>query len=178
MRVNKATTSLALTLVLVTTGCGSDEPSGGDLATSTLSENSATDVGDAVDDGGSTASEDDAVPNATATLPDDFPAELAPPAGATYRTTLTGEQGGRKDWFVVAAIEGDVGDVTADLVSQLESGGFEITSQEEGGIPGGAQSVTLQAESDALTVGISVDNADVEGGVEGAANVTYTVTEK
>lgn len=177
---------VAAALALVLVGCGgsdsagdaSDDGGGGDVTTTPIDTESDDGGGDTSgsDDGSDTDDSDPAGP--TAELPDDFPAELAPPDDAVYRSALAGEQGGKKDWFVVASIPGDVGAVADAIVAQVEGAGYTVSSDEEGGIPGGAQSRSIQAEDDTYIVSLSVDDADVVGGVEGSANASYTVTEK
>lgn len=173
---------VALTLTAVLVGCGgsgSDDATDDGTATSTQNEAPASEP---ADDGGSgnvgAADPGGTEPvGPTAELPDDFPEELTPPDDAVYRTGRANEQGGKKDWFVVASIPGEVTEVADAIVAQLESAGYTVSADEEGGIPGGAESRTIQSESDTYTASIGVDNADVVGGVEGSANVSYTVTE-
>lgn len=174
---------VALALVLVLVGCGgsgSDDTAADDDTTATEADAPASDP---TDDGGGgdTGSADPGGTEPggpTAELPDDFPEELTPPDDAVYRTGLANEQGGKKDWFVVAAIPGDVASVADAIVAQLEGAGYTVSADEEGGIPGGAESRTIQSESDTYIASIGVDNADVVGGVDGSANASYTVSEK
>lgn len=163
---------VALALAVALGGCGgsdSDESDddGGDATTVVDTESGDTsDTGDSEPAG------------PTAELPDDFPAELTPPDDAVYRNALANEQDGKKDWLVQASIPGEVDAVADAVVSQLEEAGYTITSDEEGGIPGGERSRLIQAEDDTYIFSLSLDSADVVGGVEGSTNAAYTVTEK
>ncbi|CAN5605629.1 MAG: hypothetical protein ACR2JF_05930 [Iamia sp.] len=169
---------LAVAVAIALVGCGgSDSDDAGSSGDGT-----ATTVTDAGGDGGgddSATDPGDTEPaGPTAELPDDFPAELTPPDDAVYRTALANEQGGKRDWFVVASIPGEVTEVADAIVAQLEGADYTVSADEEGGIPGGAQSRSIQSESDTYVASISVDSGDVVGGVEGSANASYTVTEK
>lgn len=181
---------VALALAVALGGCGgsdSDESDddGGDATTVVDTESDSSgdteSDGDSSDDTGSgdTSDTGDSEPaGPTAELPDDFPAELTPPDDAVYRNALANEQDGKKDWLVQASIPGEVDAVADAVVSQLEEAGYTITSDEEGGIPGGERSRLIQAEDDTYIFSLSLDSADVVGGVEGSTNAAYTVTEK
>lgn len=174
---------VALTVAIALVGCGGsdsdDAGSGGDDTVTTVTDAGGdSTVADGGGDDSATDPGDTEPAGPTTELPDDFPAELTPPDDAVYRTARANEQGGKRDWFVVASIPGEVTEVADAIVAQLEGADYTVSADEEGGIPGGAQSRSIQSESDTYIASISVDSGDVVGGVEGSANVSYTVTEK
>lgn len=185
------TALLALTGLLLV-GCSGSDSGDGNGSPATVEGNqpdgsgdagtdAQSDSGDAGDEVGADNQDSEEPTTDTGTLPEGFPADLTPPDGTTYQELLaslaSGERDGKRYWFVRARVPGELEAVVDDIQSQLESAGYDVTKGEALGIPGGAQSDSLTAESDEYRASIVANNTAVSGAPD-TINVDYDVSER
>ncbi|MCU1369199.1 MAG: hypothetical protein JWO77_393 [Ilumatobacteraceae bacterium] len=177
-RTTLAAVGIALGLVLASTACGSSDASSKPTTTTSAKGNG----GDVDIDGDGTVKYTDEDGNETeldldgsgASLPEDWPGDLAPPASVKLVTSTTATVDGDTTMTVLGEAQGTVADLVPSIKDQVEAGGFEITQDATGDASGsGYAGMTATKGGDELVVAIATDPS-----TKGKVTLTMTLTSK
>lgn len=162
-----------LALVAGTTGCSKI---GEKVAEEAIERNSDCENIDInADEGavsGSCAGEDfDADTSGNAELPDDWPADLAPPEDLKIVTSTSSDSPSRS-LNVVGSLDGDVTEVYEDIKAQLTAAGYTIDADSLGDAGYGVAG-SLAATGPEFTAAVTVSES--VNALEGNVTVTYTL---
>jgi hypothetical protein len=106
-----------------------------------------------------------------ASLPKDWPSDLAPPDSVKLVTSNTATTGGKKTMTVLGEAEGTVEDFAPAIKSQLESAGYEITQDTtSSGSGGGYAGMTATKDGQQVTVALANDAAS-----KGSVTITISI---
>lgn len=114
------------------------------------------------------------IDGAGASLPKDWPADLAPPESVTLLTSNTSTVDGSKSMTVLGEAEGTVEDLLPAIKSQLEDGGWEITQDSSSTVGTGSYAgLTAEKGDQEVTVAIAGDPTS-----ETKVTITMSITSK
>lgn len=150
--------SLATALLLLGVGCsGSDVAE--NLTEKAIEESTGNQDVDIDADGNVKVTDEDG--NTTefgtsAELPEEWPADLAPPESVTILASNTTTTDGKQEMFVTAESSDSVADLYEGLKAQLTEAGYEITSDTVSDTGDGGSYASLTADGDEYTASVSL----------------------
>lgn len=173
-----AAVGLAAGMVVFGAGCGGGSDSADNAAEKLIEESTGGDVEVNSDDGSYTFTDEDgntyeaSTDGEGAALPDDWPADLAPPDDVTIVTASSNTVDGKQSMTVLAEAEGTVEEWAGGIKSQLEEAGYTIENDTTtSGTDGDYAGLSASGEYDVFaSVTTSSDS-------EGKVTMTLTLTE-
>ncbi len=178
-RIKTAAISLAMGLVFVSSACSSSDAA--DKLTEKAIEKSGGGNVD-IDSKDGTVKYTDKDGNQTemnidgdgASLPKDWPADLAPPDSVKIVTSNTSTTGGDQTMTVLGEASGTIEDFQAAITSQVTDAGYKVTQNTSSDVTGGGYAgMTATKGTDTLVVAIASDPTS-----DGKVTITMTITSK